>query len=254
MSNNNNNCCGDSIYNKQKSIIPTPNCASECPSDIGCTDIIPATCVSILNDYCLDLGESLEDALTNLSNAICNIVPPSGYSSTVAIDAFDTCPGYLYDKITSSCFNITKSSSGTACKTLNIDPKYLTWKNITLDTGWSSKQGFQAPQYALDCNGKVWFRGVAWYSGMTLDPSPLDGPFNLSTQIDNISPLIKRICPSLSFEISYGGNLDNETYLPAKMLINANGTTKIACAYYGLSAPVVGAMYVYLDGFSIELN
>lgn len=250
----NNNCCGDSIYNKQKSIIPTPSCASECPTDIGCTDIIPATCVSILNNYCIDLGSSLEDALTNITNTICTIIPPSGNSGKVAVDAYDTCPGYLADKVTSSCFDITTLNND-GCKTLNIDPKLLTWKSITLSTGWTTKQGFQIPQYALDCNGKVWFRGVAWYSNMTLDPLPLDGPFNFSTQIDDLSPINARVCSSLQFQINFGGNLDNQVYLPAFMKISSSGITKVACAYYGVPLyPLVGDMYVYLDGFSIEKN
>ena len=252
-----NNCCGDSIYNKQKSIIPVPNCAPECPPDLGCEIIIPATCVSIIPSiYCLELGDNLQDALSIITDAICNIIPPSGYAYTVAVDATDTCPGYLEDKITSSCLDVT-TLSVSGCKSVNIEPKVLDWQNLVLNTGWGIPTGYQRPQYALDCNGKVWFRGTCNKNNVVLfTTTPAQGCFNASAQIDDITPLYIRTLSSVKFIIMgsppFNYNALKEWFF--KMDINADSTTSIYGGWFGFSAAVAGSYYVTLDGFSYELN
>jgi len=252
-------CCGTSIYNKKGSMIPSPNCAPECPEDIGCDFILPATCVSILPiENCLVAGENVQEALENLYNAFCEILPPSGYSYTVGVDAGDTCPSYLEDKLQSSCLEITVASTGT-CKKINIDPKELNWVNNHLleADGWMYKQGHQIPQYAIDCNKKVWFRGTCWNENYTLNSSSATpGAFDLSAQVDNLSPLMIRVLSSLRFIFYWGGtSRANQQWLSPIMRINTDGSTEIECGIYGLGDTTpTGDMYVYLDGFSLELN
>jgi hypothetical protein len=251
-----NNCCGDSIYNKQKSIIPVPNCAPECPPDLGCEIIIPATCVSIIPSiYCLELGDNLQDALSVITDAICNIIPPSGYAYTVAVDATDTCPGYLEDKITSSCLDVT-TLSVSGCKSVNIEPKLLDWQNLVLNTNWFASTGYQSPQYALDCNGKVWFRGTCNKNNITLfTTTPAQGCFDASAQIDDLTPLYKRTLSSVKY---IQGSFSNYSLLSEwflKMDINADSTTSIYGGWADFNSYVVGgSYYVCLDGFSYELN
>lgn len=255
-----NNCCGDSIYNKQKSIIPVPNCAPECPPDLGCEIIIPATCVSIIPSiYCLELGDNLQDALSVITDAICNIIPPSGYAYTVAVDATDTCPGYLKDKITSTCLDVTVLDVS-GCKSVNIEPKLLDWKNLVLNTLWFSAGppsfSYQAPQYALDCNGKVWFRGTCYQNNVTLNPLGANGCFDASAQIDDITPLFQRTLSNVRFII---GNPANYSALNAWFLnmdIKADSSTLVYGGYMNIGVtPVIGGSYlVTLDGFSYELN
>jgi len=252
-----NNCCGDSIYNKQKSIIPVPNCAPECPPDLGCEVITPATCVSIIPSiYCLDLGDNLQDALSVITNAICNIIPPSGYAYTVAVDATDTCPGYLKDKITSTCLDVTVLDVS-GCKSVNIEPKLLDWKNIVLTSGggWGIPTGYQRPQYALDCNGKVWFRGSCIKNNVDLSNTAVAGCFNASLQIDDITPLHTRILNSVKF---IKGNPFNYSLLyswPLAMDINTSGTTSIYGGWANIGVSNIGGSYIVnFDGFSYELN
>jgi hypothetical protein len=251
-----NNCCGDSIYNKQKSIIPVPNCAPECPPDLGCEIIIPATCVSIIPSiYCLELGDNLQDALSVITDAICNIIPPSGYAYTVAVDATDTCPGYLEDKITSSCLDVT-TLSVSGCKSVNIEPKVLDWKNLVLNTGWGASTGYQSPQYALDCNGKVWFRGTCNKNNITLfTTTPAQGCFDASAQIDDLTPLYKRTLSSVKYIQGSFSNYSSLSEWFLKMDINADSTTSIYGGYADFTSYVIGgSYYVTLDGFSYELN
>jgi hypothetical protein len=252
-----NNCCGESIYNKQKSIIPVPNCAPECPPDLGCEIITPATCVSIIPSiYCLDLGDNLQDALSIITDAICNIIPPSGYAYTVAVDATDTCPGYLEDKITSSCLNVT-TLSVSGCKSVNIEPKLLDWKNIVLTSGggWGIPTGYQRPQYALDCNGKVWFRGSCFKNNVDLSSTAVTGCFDASLQTDDITPLFTRTLNSVKF---IRGNPSNYSLLdswPLAMDINTSGTTSIYGGWLNINAAHTGGSYIVnFDGFSYELN
>ena len=254
-----NNCCGDSIYNKQKSIIPVPNCAPECPPDLGCEIITPATCVSIIPSiYCLELGDNLQDALSVITDAICNIIPPSGYAYTVAVDATDTCPGYLEDKITSSCLDVTVLDVS-GCKSVNIEPKLLDWKNLVLTSGgsWNIPAGYQRPQYALDCNGKVWFRGTCYKNNITLYPTiPGIGCFDASLQIDDLSPLYVRTLGNVRF-MQGPSFLNYSTYssLSLNMDIAVDGTTSIYGGYYGFPSVISGGSYfVCFDGFSYELN
>ena len=255
-----NNCCGDSIYNKQKSIIPVPNCAPECPPDLGCEIIIPATCVSIIPSiYCLELGDNLQDALSVITDAICNIIPPSGYSYTVGVDANDTCPGYLEDKITSSCLDVT-TLSVSGCKSVNIEPKLLDWKNLVLNTNWFPNigDGYQVPQYALDCNGKVWFRGNCYRANVDLQPIGINGCFDASLQIDDITPLFKRTLNSIRFVPTGGiGWAGTDTWF-LNMDIKEDSSTLIYGGYLTYTrtlAPTTGgSYYVNFDGFSYELN
>jgi hypothetical protein len=250
-----NNCCGDSIYNKQKSIIPVPNCAPECPPDLGCEIIIPATCVSIIPSiYCLELGDNLQDALSVITDAICNIIPPSGYAYTVAVDASDTCPGYLEDKITSSCLDVTVLDVS-GCKSVNIEPKLLDWKNLVLNTGWGASTFYQPPQYALDCNGKVWFRGTCNKNNITLfTTTPAQGCFDASAQIDDLTPLYKRTLSSVKYIQGSFSNYSTLSEWFLKMDINADSTTSIYGGYADFSNVIGGSYYVTLDGFSYELN
>lgn len=250
-----NNCCGDSIYNKQKSIIPVPNCAPECPPDLGCEIITPATCVSIIPSiYCLELGDNLQDALSVITDAICNIIPPSGYAYTVAVDANDTCPGYLEDKITSSCLDVTVLDVS-GCKSVNIEPKLLDWKNLVLSTGWGASTGYQSPQYALDCNGKVWFRGTCNKNNITLSTVGESGCFDASAQIDDITPLYKRTLSNVKFLISGGIGWAATGAWFLNMDIKADSSTLIYGGYQNIGAGMTGgSYYVTFDGFSYELN
>jgi hypothetical protein len=255
-----NNCCGDSIYNKQKSIIPVPNCAPECPPDLGCEIITPATCVSIIPSiYCLELGDNLQDALSVITDAICNIIPPSGYAYTVAVDATDTCPGYLEDKITSSCLDVTVLNVS-GCKSVNIEPKLLDWKNLVLNTGWFSVPAtplstYQAPQYALDCNGKVWFRGTCYKSNSDLNTLGINGCFDASLQIDDITPLFKRTLSNVKFLIPSGLGYAATYAWFLNMDIKEDSSTFIYGGYLNIGAPTTGgSYYVNFDGFSYELN
>jgi hypothetical protein len=253
-----NNCCGDSIYNKQKSIIPVPNCAPECPTDLGCQVITPATCVSIIPSiYCLELGDNLQDALSIITDAICNIIPPSGYSYTVGVDANDTCPGYLKDKITSSCLDVT-TLSVSGCKSVNIEPKLLDWKNLVLSTGWITATGYQPPQYALDCNGKVWFRGTCMTTNSIIKPSdfPATGPFDSSTQTDDLSPLYIRELTSAKLLQIGGIGYDKICQLEVNVTFNPGGSTLVWGGYKCWTGESSGpsTVYVFLDGFSYELN
>jgi len=255
-----NNCCGDSIYNKQKSIIPVPNCAPECPPDLGCEIIIPATCVSIIPSiYCLELGDNLQDALSVITDAICNIIPPSGYAYTVAVDATDTCPGYLEDKITSSCLDVTVLDVS-GCKSVNIEPKLLDWKNLVLNTNWypNTGDGYQVPQYALDCNGKVWFRGNCYRANVDLQPVGITGCFDASLQIDDITPLFKRTLNGIRYVPVGGIGWNNTDTWFLNMDIKADSSTLIYGGYLTYTrtlAPTTGGRYyVNFDGFSYELN
>jgi len=254
-----NNCCGDSIYNKQKSIIPVPNCAPECPPDLGCEIITPATCVSIIPSiYCLELGDNLQDALSVITDAICNIIPPSGYAYTVAVDATDTCPGYLEDKITSSCLDVTVLDVS-GCKSVNIEPKLLDWKNLVLSTGWiTASGGYQTPQYALDCNGKVWFRGTCMTTNSIITPEdfPATGPFDSSTQTDDLSPLYIREMTSAKLLQAGGLTYDKICQLELNVTFYTDGSTLVWGGYkcWTGSAGGTSTVYVYLDGFSYELN
>ena len=251
-----NNCCGDSIYNKQKSIIPVPNCAPECPPDLGCEIITPATCVSIIPSiYCLELGDNLQDALSVITDAICNIIPPSGYAYTVAVDANDTCPGYLEDKITSSCLDVTVLDVS-GCKSVNIEPKLLDWKNLVLTSGgsWNIPAGYQRPQYALDCNGKVWFRGSCYKNNVDLISLPATGCFDASLQLDDLSPLYQRTTSNVRFMIGNVLNYALYKSLRLEMDILTTGATFIYGGYQGFAPFIGGTFYVCLDGFSYELN
>jgi hypothetical protein len=252
-----NNCCGESIYNKQKSIIPVPNCAPKCPPDLGCEIITPATCVSIIPSiYCLDLGDNLQDALSVITNAICNIIPPSGYAYTVAVDATDTCPGYLKDKITSTCLDVTiLDVSG--CKSVNIEPKLLDWKNIVLTSGvgWSAPpSGYQRLQYALDCNGKVWFRGSCIQNNVFLSNTAIAGCFNASLQTDDISPLFIRTFNNVKFISGNPANYSALLSFNLSMNINADGTTSIFGGHQCCHTISGGSYIVNFDGLSYELN
>lgn len=253
-----NNCCGDSIYNRQKSIIPVPNCAPECPPDLGCEIITPATCVSIIPSiYCLELGDNLQDALSVITDAICNIIPPSGYAYTTAVDANDTCPGYLADKITSSCLDVTTVSVA-GCKTLNIEPKLLDWKNLVLTSGgsWGAPpSGYQTAQYALDCNGKVWFRGSCIKNNVDLSTTAVTGCFDASLQIDDISPLLVRTFNNVKFIQGNPAIFNLLNSWPLAMNINADGTTLIYGGWQNIGAPHIGGSYIVnFDGLSYELN
>jgi hypothetical protein len=252
-----NNCCGESIYNKQKSIIPVPNCAPECPPDLGCEIITPATCVSIIPSiYCLNLGDNLQDALSVITDAICNIIPPSGYAYTVAVDATDTCPGYLEDKITSSCLDVTVLNVS-GCKSVNIEPKLLDWKNLVLNTNWFAYtgDGYQVPQYALDCNGKVWFRGTCYRGNVDLNTLGIIGCFDASLQIDDITPLFKRTLNGIRYVPTGGiGWAATDTWF-LNMDIKADSSTLIYGGYQNYTGGRTGGRYyVNFDGFSYELN
>lgn len=252
-----NNCCGDSIYNKQKSIIPVPNCAPECPTDLGCEVIIPATCVSIIPSiYCLELGDNLQDALSVITDAICNIIPPSGYVYTTAVDANDTCPGYLADKITSTCLDVT-TVNVSGCKTLNIEPKLLDWKNLVLTSGgsWNVPVGYQTPQYALDCNGKVWFRGACYKNNITLSNTAVTGCFDASLQIDDITPLYTRTLNNVKFIQGNPANYSALDSWPLAMDITSSGNSQIYGGWKNIGGTTVGGSYIIcFDGFSYELN
>lgn len=251
----NNNCCPTSIYNKQTSVIPSPLCASDCPEDVTCPlGIIPATCISILNNYCIDIGETMEDALVNITNYLCNIVPPSGYAGRVMIDVNDTCSGYLADKITSDYLNIT-TESVSGCKTLKIDCKQLVWVTISMPS-WSVRPGFQPPQYAIDCNGKVWFRGSCYKINITLDPSaPLTGCFNTAMQTDDISPSLIRTISSLYYWKGVSlSSYDTACTMPMNMDFNASGTTSIYMGYDCFGDAIIGGtIFACFDGYSYEI-
>lgn len=170
MSHNTNttaNCGGRSICDKTSSIIGQPQCTSDCPEDYGCTDIIQAGCVSMLPiTSCIPNADTLQEYLTNMATIVCTNQTPSG-STLVAVDAQDTCPGYLSDKLVSTELDLTYLS-GTRCKSLLISVPDLVWITITPEAGVTTPAdaSFQTLQYAVDTNGVVHLRGSVYITGM----------------------------------------------------------------------------------------
>lgn len=69
----NKNCGGSPIFNNQGTRIGQPNC-TDCPSDVNCTDVLQAKCVSLnIPESCLgNVPDNVQDFAVLLLDYICN--------------------------------------------------------------------------------------------------------------------------------------------------------------------------------------
>ena len=176
----------------------------------------------------------------------------------VKVDSGDTTPGYLYAKLISDNFDITKDPS-VGNKKVRIEPKPLDWNDLVLKSGWDNypqvgPHPTQKAQYAIDPNGKVWFRGSFRNETFTLDndsdqTSAGLSPIDLSDTSSDILPIGKRALTSCRF------SFDDDSLKPLNptLQISYDGSTKFVKNYVG-DGGATGTMVVILDGFSIETN
>lgn len=165
-------CNSTSILNKEVSQIAQPICQDECPTNVGCPDIINTQCIiyngSLLSCLNIPTGATLNTLLAAIESLCEATANPSNCKAKISSN--DTCCGYLEDKITSSSLNITTQNDG-SCESITIEEKCWTWTNIgaccssndgTYKDGWSNQgTSTQIGQFSNVKECIVKLRGVA---------------------------------------------------------------------------------------------
>lgn len=251
--------CKESILNQTKSLILETKCNQPCPQDIACEDIIPSNCVfySGPNLSCpsgsvtVNYGDTITVALDKMFQLICQ----STDSNTVAVTSADTCPGYLFSKVTSSSLAITVTNPG-GCEKLNIEEGCFTWNNVLTPgsgdgrflPGWSNFTVIpdcQAAQYSNVKACTVKFRGLITFNSTTQNATAI--PIF-------VLPLAFR--PSKLRQFSVNFQITSPSYPTyASGLINIFPNGQVFLSFLNSLTPInVKTAFLSLDGIEFETN
>lgn len=249
--------CKESILNQTESLIGQTQCNDPCPQDIACVDIIPSNCVfySGPNLSCPSLNINYGDTITVALNKIFQTVCQSG-GPTVAVTSVDTCPGYLFSKVTSSSLAITVTTPG-GCEKLNIEEGCPDWKNVgTPGVGdgkflpnWSNftiLPTSQVAQYSSPKGCSVKLRGlVSFNSSTTFAP----GTVIFVLPVGFRPATFKRY--SVNFNVT--SPLNYPTILSGFIDISISGD--VIFSYSNTTIPpFIKGVIISLDGIEFETN
>lgn len=251
------NCpdCLNSILSQTPSLIGSTKCNTDCPTDIGCSDLLPSNCVYytgnslVCSNLTITNGQQLTDILGNIFTAICGAV----VGNTVLVSSEDNCPGYLFSKITSDDFNITIKNPG-KCEQIEINDNCWVWNTVL---GPGSGDGrfvnnfnnagtpFGNVRYSRPKGCIVRLSGVSTklfnstcLSGLPIFYLPvLSRPLNTKVYSINIIKVISSGC---------------STYIPATIMVDLDGAVRL---FSQINNTDLGFNFLIpLDGIQIELN
>lgn len=240
--------CKDPIYLNTASIISTPICQDDCPTEINCNGEVTYTdCVKTTIAFdCIGTSETATQ--TEINQAINDKLCENQQSTcTVSVDANDTCCGYLGDKlIAGTGVTITKNiaTDTEGCKTLTVSESCYTWNNVLASSATGTGR-FRNKWTNLDNSGI--FTGIAQYSNVKSCAVKLRGVvtiagYNNTKEIIAVLPFATTTVRRFSVNVLVGS-----AFIPTVLDVYPDGSLKLFTV-----TGMTGTISLSLDGISFD--